>query len=92
LDSGKLIQQIETYQHRIAILKTKLANAIEPAPAEVYAQNITDDWSVYNGDCVEVVSGLPTDSIHYSIFSPPFLSLYVYSDDPLDMGNSKTVP
>ena len=46
--------------------------------------------TLYHGDCVEAVKGLPDESIHYSIFSPPFLSLYVYSDDNRDMGNSKT--
>lgn len=39
------------------------------------------------GDCVEVVGKLESDSIDYSVFSPPFASLYTYSDDPRDMGN-----
>lgn len=60
----------------------------DKSKGRVFNQNITDKWSIYHGDCVEVVSGLPDDSIHYSIFSPPFLSLYVYSDDYRDMGNS----
>lgn len=41
----------------------------------------------YHGDCVDVLRDLPDDSIHYSIFSPPFASLYTYSDDDRDMGN-----
>jgi len=44
-------------------------------------------WEMVNGDCVEEVSKLPDESIGYSIFSPPFASLYVYSNDPRDMGN-----
>lgn len=45
-------------------------------------------WIAYQGDCVEVVAGLPDESIHYSVFSPPFASLYTYSASPRDMGNS----
>ena len=46
------------------------------------------DWISYNGDCVEIAEGLPDESIHYSIFSPPFASLYTYSDNERDMGKT----
>ena len=36
---------------------------------------VTDDYALYRGDCVEVLSELPDASIDYSIFSPPFASL-----------------
>lgn len=49
-----------------------------------------DGWTLYHGDAVEVVSGLPAESIDYSIFSPPFASLYTYSNSPRDMGNCRT--
>ncbi len=45
------------------------------------------NWILYHGDCVEVASGLPDSSVDYSIFSPPFASLYTYSASPRDMGN-----
>jgi DNA modification methylase len=45
------------------------------------------NFSIFNGDCVEVLRGLPDASIDYSIFSPPFASLYTYSNSPRDMGN-----
>lgn len=48
------------------------------------------DHVLYLGDCVEVSRKLESDSIHYSIFSPPFSSLYTYSNSDRDMGNSKT--
>jgi DNA modification methylase len=41
-------------------------------------------------DCVELAAELPSDSVHYSIYSPPFASLYTYSNSPRDMGNSRT--
>lgn len=46
--------------------------------------------SLFNGDCIEVLAGLPDHSVDYSIFSPPFSSLYTYSNSPRDMGNSRT--
>tara|TARA_R100000654_G_scaffold30667_1_gene55531 strand:- start:509 stop:1480 length:972 start_codon:yes stop_codon:yes gene_type:complete len=49
----------------------------------------SDRFHLYRGDCVRVLQGLPDDSIGYSIFSPPFASLYTYSDDPRDMGNCR---
>lgn len=45
-------------------------------------------WALYHGDCVSVVSQLPTASVGFSIYSPPFASLFVYSDSAADMGNN----
>lgn len=50
-------------------------------------QTVTDQWTLINGDCVEVLRGIPDASVDYSIFSPPFSSLYTYSNSPRDMGN-----
>jgi hypothetical protein len=47
-------------------------------------------WAIYNGDCCEVVPALPDESIGFSVFSPPFASLYVYSDIVNDMGNCES--
>lgn len=46
-------------------------------------------WMLYNGDCIDVVRGLPSDSLHYTIYSPPFESLYTFSDDPRDLSNCR---
>lgn len=46
------------------------------------------DWILYHGDCVEVSRGLPEGKMHFQIFSPPFESLYTYSNSDRDMGNS----
>ena len=46
-----------------------------------------EGWDMRLGDCVDGVRGLPDDSIHYSVFSPPFASLYTYTASPRDMGN-----
>ena len=52
-------------------------------------QVVTDRYAAYHGDCVEVLQGIPDHSIGYSIFSPPFASLYTYSNSPRDMGNCR---
>jgi len=45
-------------------------------------------WELWNGDCVDVMSKhVPDESIDFSIFSPPFANLYIYSDSIADMGN-----
>lgn len=46
-----------------------------------------ESWEMHLGDCVHVTSELPTDHIDYTIFSPPFASLYTYSNSEYDMGN-----
>lgn len=56
---------------------------------KVLDQAVTDKYAVYNGDCIDVLRGLPDSSIHYTVFSPPFASLYTYSASPRDMGNCK---
>lgn len=53
-------------------------------------QTIGENFAMYHGDCVEVLKGLPSKSVHYSIFSPPFASLYTYSNSPRDMGNCRS--
>lgn len=56
---------------------------------KVVDQAITDSYAMYHGDCVEVMAGLPDESIDLSVFSPPFLSLYTYSATERDLGNSR---
>lgn len=56
---------------------------------KVLDQRIEEFYSMYHGDSCEVVKGIPDNSIHYTIFSPPFSSLYTYSNSDRDMGNSK---
>lgn len=58
-----------------------------------YAENRKDgdNWVMYRGDTVEIHrKNIPDNSIDYSVFSPPFASLYTYSNSDRDMGNCKT--
>lgn len=53
----------------------------------VIDQLATDRYAVYNADCMEVLPGLPSESVGFAVYSPPFPELYQYSDDPRDMSN-----
>lgn len=57
---------------------------------DVINQCITDRFAFYNGDSAEVLKTIPENSVHYSIFSPPFASLYTYSNSERDLGNCRT--
>lgn len=57
---------------------------------KVLDQTIGERFAVYNGDSVEVLKGIPDNSIHYSITSIPFASLYTYSNSERDMGNCRS--
>lgn len=56
-------------------------------------QVTTDKYSIFNADCVEIMEGLPKESVHFSCYSPPFASksgtcLYVYSSNERDLSNN----
>lgn len=53
-------------------------------------QTITDKYAIYNGDCMEVLPGLPDGSIHLSVYSPPFAGLYQYSSSERDFSNNRS--
>lgn len=50
----------------------------------------TDEYKAMMGDCVQRISEIPDNSIGFSVFSPPFASLYTYTNSEYDMGNCKT--
>lgn len=55
----------------------------------VIDQEVTDRYALYHGDCLEVMPTLPEESIHLSVYSPPFGGLYVYSSSDRDLSNSR---
>lgn len=58
--------------------------------SEIMGQHVDSNVALYWGDCVEVAATLPENSIHYSISSIPFASLYTYSNSERDLGNCRT--
>lgn len=67
----------------------KLKNNPEKQTSSVIDQTITDQYALYNGDCIEVMRGMPSDSIDLSIYSPPFCGLYQYSSSDRDLSNCR---
>lgn len=47
------------------------------------------NYNLKHGDCIQRIAEVPNESVHFTIFSPPFAELYTYSDSIEDMGNSK---
>ena len=91
MDKSLIINEIEFYQQKLKEAESKLYQfelGKRKRKIKILDQVITDNWSMYQGDCIEVLKGIPSDSIHYSIFSPPFSSLFTYSNSIRDMGNS----
>lgn len=57
----------------------------------VIDQYVDENMALYNGDSAEILKGIPDDSVHFMIYSPPFASLYVYSNSERDLGNCRTL-
>lgn len=53
-------------------------------------QLITEDYAIYNADCMDVMTTLENDSIDLSVYSPPFAGLYNYSSSPNDFSNCES--
>ena len=60
------------------------------AQGVVADQLVTDEYAIYCSDCMEVLPELPTDSIHLSVYSPPFTGLYQYSSSERDLSNCRS--
>lgn len=87
-DAMKMAENIVEHMHTI---NESNIRGIKQQKAD-YKERIEkgDGWVMHQADCIEAVKTIPDDSIHYSIFSPPFASLYTYTNLPHDMGNSRS--
>lgn len=88
-------QEAETMAERMrtltaAAVQEELDGATLAAVPKRTATEQGRGWTMGLGDCIDGVRALPTGQIDYSIFSPPFASLYTYSDSDRDMGNCRT--
>lgn len=84
-----LTMQREMIRHMEQEMKKELSGTTQEKTT--YERDKVQDelYTLYLGDCVEVARELPDESIDFSIFSPPFASLYTYSNSDRDMGNSR---
>lgn len=95
---GAIVQSINRKIQQHDTMKSEMQNAAKELTPNVKERQRTkvidhtkaegQNWTLYHGDCVRGVAALPDASIHLSVFSPPFVDLFTYSDDEQDMGNS----
>lgn len=80
-------------QSMVEVMKQTTREKLQAIHRQImpYATDIKtgENWTMYLGDCIESVKHIPDDSIHYSIFSPPFAALYTFSNSERDMSNCK---
>lgn len=88
-DASKMAEEMVNNMHE---LNQQEVRGIRTHERKIVEHKIDagDGWAMYLGDCVEVISKFPDNCMDYSIFSPPFASLYTYSASPNDMGNCRT--
>jgi len=69
-------------------LNKEAVRGLSREKAEYSRETATGEgWNLHLGDCIDVVQEIPTDSLHFTVYSPPFASLYTYSNSDRDMGN-----
>lgn len=86
-DLEKMQESMVEHTHKI--IEEHLKSTSREESAYNTRTECGDGWEMRLGDCVEELGAIHSDSIHYSIFSPPFASLYTYSDSERDMGNCR---
>jgi len=80
---ARMVERVSGYEREELGLVNVHRNGYHPD------ESVGDGYRLMLGDCVDRMKDLPAESVDLSVFSPPFLSLYVYSDSIRDMGNSK---
>jgi hypothetical protein len=85
------IQMAENMVEHMKEISTEAIHSATERKKDNYKREVVsaENFTAHLGDCVEVVSEIPSDTIGYSIYSPPFASLYTYSNSDRDMGNCK---
>lgn len=74
--------------HMRTLMQQKIGAAtVEKTPYQ-RDQTSGDGWTLHNADCIDLAREQPDNSIGFSVYSPPFASLYTYSNSDRDMGNS----
>jgi hypothetical protein len=79
----------EMLENMQELTRMNLKGTTRSESAYVRRSMVTPNWTIHLADCVDLAQELPRDSIHYSIYSPPFQSLYTYSNSERDLGNAR---
>jgi len=86
-DAERMAQSMVDHMHSMNEENIKATAATKADYSEENAESETGAWKMMRGDCVKRSAEIESDSIGYTIFSPPFASLYTYSNSDRDMGN-----
>lgn len=97
---GAVLKNIKKKELKAEIMFQEMIRNMKPLSQKVLNNNIHElayisylppvfskKYTLYHGDCVDKLRDIEDNTVDYSIFSPPFADLYVYSDSPFDMGN-----
>jgi len=92
-----VIQAVEEKQRKFKEMQKQMSDAMNAnlnngmmKKAEFNTDDVVTDWyTIRRGDCVRLIRDVPDNSIGFSVFSPPFADLFVYSDHVEDMGNCR---
>jgi DNA modification methylase len=76
-------------QHVIEYERAEVRGMAKQIEAEKTDRAEGDGWTLDLGDCVDSIKAVDDDSVALSVFSPPFATLYTYTDSDRDMGNSR---
>lgn len=87
-DAARMAEEMVAHMHDLN--EQEIRGTVRTMDEYSTAHESGKGWDMHLGDCVESVAKMPDNSIHYSVFSPPFASLYTYSASDRDMGNCKT--
>ena len=88
-DAARMAEQMVNHMHELNQKEIQGANVRKKDEYKTHSIG-SGNWEMRLGDCVELIRQVKSNSIHYSIFSPPFASLYTYSASERDMGNCRT--
>lgn len=91
-----ILQVIREKEKKHNEMKAKMVKAInlfhnvgtDMNESPYFGKHEGQDWTLHHGDCVHVARLIDDNSMGFSVYSPPFSNLYIYSDSEYDMGNS----
>lgn len=92
-----VIQSINNKQKQFETMQEKMRENVNHDLRQRFSvdlvdtdENVNNEWfDISRGDCVQEIKKVESESIGFSVFSPPFAELYTYSNHVEDMGNSK---
>lgn len=88
-DANRMAMEMVDHMHSMNELELKGTQRMSNEYKTGVTESKSGRWKIHLGDCVEVSKQIESESIGFSVFSPPFASLYTYSASDRDMGNSR---